>query len=109
MGVADRRRPVPVKVSGVEQALESILFLRPRILGFVREYGPSAAKHFESVIAVWYRGTVEQRVAFMQTCAGDPALVRAWEIVHAAGALAAPLIPYVVRGYYLQASVDARA
>ena len=108
-GLADRRLPATAQVSEIERALESILFLRPQILAFVRDHGPGAAAHFESVISLWYRGSLEQRVAFMQTCAGDPTLTRAWDIVHAAGALAAPLIPYVVRRYYGQGSVDARA
>lgn len=107
----DRRVQVRprAEVSDAEQALEAIRFLRPEILKFVRDYGPAAAGHFEGVIALWYRGTLAQRVAFMTSCAGDPTLTRAWNIVHAAGALAAPLIPYVVRRYYCHSSVDARA
>jgi hypothetical protein len=36
-------------------------------------------------------------------------LRRAWSIIHAAGTLAAPLIPHAVRWYYRSGSVDERA
>lgn len=93
----------------VEQALETVRFLRPEIVEFVRKHGADSALYFDRVIAVWYHGTLEQRVAFVKTSAGDPALSRAWSIVHAAGALAAPLIPHAVRWYYRQSKVDVRA
>jgi hypothetical protein len=87
--------------SEVERALETVRFLRPEIVQFVREHGPSAALHFERVIAVWYGGTLEERVAFMRSCQDDPTIRAAWRIIHAAGARAAPLIPYAVRKHYL--------
>jgi hypothetical protein len=85
----------------VERALETVRFLRPEIVEFVRKHGPSAALHFERVIAVWYGGTLEERVAFMRSCQDDPTTSAAWRIIHAAGARAAPLIPYAVRRHYL--------
>lgn len=95
--------------SQVEQALETVRFLRPEIVEFVRAHGPASAGYFDRVISIWYDGTLEQRVAFVKTSSGDPALSRAWSIIHAAGALAAPLIAHAVRRYYRQSKVDARA
>lgn len=90
------------RVSEIEQALEAIRFLRPEILKFVQQYGPAAAGYFDMAINVWYRGTLSERVVFVKSCVGDPAMTRAWSIIHAAGALAAPLVPHVVRRYYGQ-------
>jgi hypothetical protein len=90
------------RVSEVEQALETIRFLRPEILKFVQDYGAASAGYFDRVIDAWYRGSLSERVAFVRSCASDKAMTRAWRIVHAAGALAAPLVPYAVRRYYGQ-------
>lgn len=105
----ERRAALQAEGFEVEQALETVRFLRPEITEFVREHGLDSAAYFERVIAVWYRGTLEQRVAFVKTCSNDAALSRAWSIIHAAGARAAPLIPHAVRWYYRQGSVDTRA
>lgn len=105
----DRRLRPAVEISEAEQALETVRFLRPEILEFVRRYGPAAATYLDRVIAVWIRGTFAERVAFVKTCSGDPGLSRAWDIIHAAGTLAAPLIPYAVRRYYRQGTIDTRA
>lgn len=96
------RREPGARISDVEQALETVRFLRPQILAYVREYGPAAAGYFDRAIRVWYGGTLKERVAFVKLCAGNRALHGAWRIVHSAGALAAPLVPYVVRRYYRQ-------
>lgn len=93
----------------VEHALETVRFLRPEILEFVRAHGAQAAAYFDRVIAIWCHGSLEERVAFVKACSGDPALCRAWSIVHAAGALAAPLIPHAVRRYYRRGTLDVRA
>lgn len=93
----------------MEQALETVRFLRPEIVEFVRKHGAASAAYFDRVIAIWYGGTLEQRVAFVKISSGDPALSRAWSIIHAAGAQAAPLIAHAVRRYYRQSKVDARA
>lgn len=105
----DRRMSPRARISQVEQALHAIRFLRPEILAYVREFGPPSAQYFERVIDLWYRGTLEQRAAFVAATAHDPAFARAWRIVHAAGEFAAPLIPYVVRRYYGRGIVDERA
>jgi len=102
-----RRRPF-AHVSEVEHALETVRFLRPRILDYVREHGPAASAYLDAAISVWYHGTLAERVAFVKTCAANPALRGAWSIVHAAGALAAPLVPYVVRRYYRQRVPEGR-
>ena len=89
-------------VSEIEQALETVRFLRPEILKYVRTYGPAAAAHFDCAIAAWYGGTLADRIAFVKSCSGNKAMAAAWSIVHTAGVLAAPLVPYVVRRYYGQ-------
>lgn len=93
----------------VEHALETVRFLRPEILQFVREYGAESAAYFDRVIAIWHHGSLEERVAFVRSCSDDPPLRRAWSIVHAAGKVAAPLIPHAVRWYYRKGAVDERA
>ena len=90
------------QASEIEQALETVRLLRPEILKFVREYGPAAAGYFDRAIDAWYRGTLSERVRFIKSCARDKAMTRAWNIIHSAGALAAPLVPYAVRRYYGQ-------
>jgi hypothetical protein len=92
----------------VERALETVRFLRPEIVEFVGRHGAAAAQHLERVIAVWYGGTLQERVAFMRTCQDDPTTRAAWRIVHAAGARAAPLIPYAVRRSYYNPGVPRR-
>lgn len=105
----ERRVAPRAEVSEIEQALETVRFLRPEIVEFVRKHGAQSAAYFDRVISVWYHGTLEQRVAFVKMCSDDPALSRAWSIVHAAGMLASPLILHAVRRYYQQGVVDARA
>lgn len=96
------RRQCLAYVSEIEQALETVRFLRPEILNYVRNHGPAAAAYFDSVIDAWYGGTLADRIAFVKSCSGNKAMADAWSIVHSAGALAAPLVPYVVRRYYGQ-------
>ncbi len=91
-----------VHVSEIEHALETVRFLRPQILEYIQAYGPASAGYFDAAIGVWYGGTLAERFAFVKSCAGNPARKDAWRIVHSAGALAAPLVPYIVRRYYRQ-------
>lgn len=97
-----QRRQSLAYVGEIERALETVRFLRPEILKYVRTYGPSAAAYFDTVIDAWYGGTLADRIAFVKSCSGNKAMADAWSIVHSAGALAAPLVPYVVRRYYGQ-------
>jgi hypothetical protein len=91
-----------VQDSEVEHALRTVRALRPRILAYVGKYGPAAAAYFDTAIDLWYHGSLAERVSFVEACASNPALRGAWSIVHGAGALAAPLVPYIVRRYYRQ-------
>ena len=105
----DRRALPRTGAFEIEHALETVRFLRPEIVEFVRAHGAASVEYFDRVIAVWCHGTLEQRVALVKACSGDPALSRAWSNIHAAGALAAPLIPHAVRWYYRNGSLDERA